>query len=93
MDNQIRKFINNVYCKKCIVPFSLEKMAKNTLYILTAEQESIFRKASGHCMYAAPGDYPWGSIIDENGNEKVVCKCENRKCFMFEDCRADLFYK
>lgn len=72
-------------------PFCLEKMEKNSLYTLTAEQESIFRKASGHCIYAAPGDYPWGSIIDENGVEKVVCKCENKKCSMFEDCRSDLF--
>ena len=74
-------------------PFCLEKMVKDPLYMnkLTNEQTAIFYKAGGHCEYAEEDDYPWGSIILENGMEKVVCKCTQKNCFNFQNCRSDLF--
>lgn len=71
-------------------PFVLNNLKKNPLIVFTKEQDAIFHKASGHCIYAFKDDYPWGSIIDEDGIEKVVCKCENKKCESFYDCRSDL---
>ena len=74
-------------------PFCLAKMVKNPLYKskLTNEQCSIFTQAGAHCEYAEKDDYPWGSVILENGMEKVVCKCKQVKCINYHDCRSDLF--
>lgn len=73
--------------------FCLEKMVKSPMYMnkLTNEQRAIFAQAGGHCEYAEKDDYPWGSVILENGMEKVVCKCTQKNCFNYTCCRADLF--
>lgn len=75
-------------------PAALEVLKINPLtnltYHFTREQDDIFYKVSVHCEYAKKNDYPWGSVLDENGNEKVVCKCENKKCELFSECRSDL---
>ena len=42
-----------------------------------------------HCAYAFKDDYPWGTIITEDGKEKVVCKCINTECIHFKSCRPD----
>lgn len=40
------------------------------------------------CAYAEPGYHPWGTkVID--GEEKLVCLCENYSCHYFKECRPD----
>ena len=88
--NDIRDDYN--FISKIIDPIALFEIAKNPLYKyrLSRLQEKIFRASSCPCAYAEPGDYSFGTIIDENGIEKNVCKCEKRSCPNFSDCRPDL---
>ncbi|MCD7789463.1 MAG: AAA family ATPase [Bacteroides thetaiotaomicron] len=69
-------------------PFGLEFMRKRNLP-MTPIQLVEFNKASMHCVYAFEGDYPFGTVIDKNGTEKVVCKCININCGNFAQCRPD----
>ncbi|MCD8378041.1 MAG: UvrD-helicase domain-containing protein [Candidatus Gastranaerophilales bacterium] len=69
-------------------PFGLEFMRKRNLP-MTPIQLVEFNKASMHCVYAFEGDYPFGTVIDKNGAEKVVCKCININCGNFAQCRPD----
>ncbi len=89
--NDIRD--DDIFISKIIDPIALFEMVKNPLYKnrLTKLQEKIFRVSSCPCRHADPGDYSFGTIIDENGVEKNVCKCEKRNCSNFSDCRSDLF--
>lgn len=84
-----REFLSNIKN-----PTALEELKKNPYtkltYHFTHEQNDIFYKVSVHCEFAKKNDYPWGSVLDKNGNEKVICKCENKKCELFYDCRSDL---
>ena len=68
-------------------PFALTELQKHSY--LTLIQKDEFRWASGHCSYAGPDDYPWGTITDPNGKDRVVCKCLNQKCHRFSICRPD----
>lgn len=55
-------------------------------YRLTPLQESEL-KYGLHCTYADPMDYPWGTISDGHGNQRVVCRCVNTGCRLFSECR------
>lgn len=68
-------------------PFSLEQLKKQ--YNLTPLQEEEYAHASVHCAYAEKGDYPWGTIINEQGIKIVVCRCLNTECSYFHSCRPD----
>ena len=68
-------------------PFALTELQKHSY--LTLIQKDEFRWASGHCAYADPNDYPWGTVTDPNGKERVVCKCLNTMCHRFSICRPD----
>ena len=70
-------------------PFGLEKLYNLYGYNLTPIQEKEYRSAAVHCAYAYKDDYPWGTIVDEDGNEHVVCKCTNTACRRFDECRPD----
>lgn len=69
-------------------PFILEIM-KKAGYDLTSIQEKEYRYASVHCAYAYQDDYPWGTIISDDGSKAVVCKCTNINCHLFKKCRPD----
>lgn len=74
-------------------PFALEKLQKSinmkrTHYTLSKIQEDISLKGI-HCSLAYEDDYPWGTIKDDEGSEKVVCKCIRKECRMFKNCRPD----
>ena len=77
-----------VFLSKIHDPFSLE-ILKNNFYTLTQLQKQEYEFASVHCAYAAKDNYPWGTIADESGEERVVCKCLNVDCKYFRDCRPD----
>lgn len=70
-------------------PFALEVMKKRGFNTVTPIQNREYLSASLHCAYAFPDDYPFGTVIDENGKERVVCKCTNTKCGYFSSCRPD----
>lgn len=70
-------------------PFGLEMLRKVQGYAFTSVQSKEFRRASVHCVNAFEDDYPWGTIVDDEGKEKVVCKCINRNCMHFRECRPD----
>lgn len=78
---------DHVFHSKIHDPFALEELQKHTY--LTLIQKDEFRWASGHCSYAAEGDYPWGTVKDEAGREHVVCRCLNTQCHRFTVCRPD----
>lgn len=70
-------------------PFALEIMCKAG-YGTTPVQKQIYNDASVHCTYALPGDYPYGTIIDNStGEARGVCKCTNINCHRFSTCRPD----
>lgn len=70
-------------------PFALEMMRKMGYEAITPIQRKEFEDASLHCAYAYKDDYPWGTIVDLEGKQKVVCKCTNTSCEFFENCRPD----
>lgn len=78
---------DSVFRSKIHDPFSLEILKKQ--YFLTNLQELEYNRASVHCLYAAPKDYPWGTIRNANGQEQVVCRCLNTECPHFRACRPD----
>ena len=73
--------------------FSLEvfnkKMVSKKIASFDSLQEKEYHIASIHCSYADPGDYPFGTINDNAGREKVVCKCLKTTCDFFKRCRPD----
>ena len=58
---------DSVFRSKIHDPFSLEILKKQ--YFLTNLQELEYNRASVHCLYAAPKDYPWGTIRNANGHD------------------------
>lgn len=69
-------------------PFGLNVM-KNRGIRFTNVQAVQYFNASGHCAYAFEDDYPWGTVIDPNGNAHQVCRCLNTECTHFKRCRPD----
>jgi len=83
---------DSVFQSKIRDPFSLEILKKRghvAVQKLTDIQEQEYRSASVHCAYAAKDDYPWGTILDSDGCERVVCRCLNIECRWFQRCRPD----
>ena len=78
---------NSVFRTKIHDPFSLEILKRTR--VLTPLQKQEYQYASLHCAYAAKDDYPWGTIKDMDGQERVVCKCLNTSCTRFKRCRPD----
>lgn len=75
-------------------PFALEKLErcirmKETNYAFSDIQKNEYERSSLHCSFAKESDYPWGTIINEAGIEKVVCRCINVECLQFRTCRPD----
>lgn len=68
--------------------FSLE-LLHNSGYILTPLQKNEYSNASLHCVYAYKDDYPFGTVVDEDGKQQVVCRCINTSCSHFQKCRPD----
>lgn len=69
-------------------PFVLEVMKKANCE-LTPMQEKEYHYASVHCVYAFKDDYPWGTIIRDDGSKAVACRCININCHLFNKCRPD----
>lgn len=69
-------------------PFSLEYLKKNYSNI-TPLQFQEYNYASLHCAYAVDDDYPWGTVRNEDGIERISCKCLNTRCKLFHKCRPD----
>jgi len=72
-------------------PFAFEKMEKLIFsgiinYKMTDLQQREIKFLSKHCSYAFKDDYPWGTV-EINGEKKVVCKCINLECAVFDKCR------
>lgn len=70
-------------------PFALEVMRNMGYKAITPIQQKEYSDASLHCAYAYKDDYPWGTIVDSEGNQKIVCKCTNTSCSLFAKCRPD----
>lgn len=75
-------------------PFALEKLErrmrmKETNYAFSDIQNNEYERSSLHCSLAPENDYPWGTVINEDGIEKVVCKCINIDCVQFSTCRRN----
>lgn len=70
-------------------PFALAIMRERNIDAITTRQKEEYDAASLHCTYAFEDDYPWGTVIDNNGEAKVVCKCTNVSCSNFKTCRTD----
>lgn len=69
-------------------PFALSKMHSEHI-ALNKLQRKQFEK-SVHCSYADDGDYPWGTVLADDGPH-VVCRCKKRDCPCFyTECRPDL---
>lgn len=82
------EFRDSVFLTKIRDPFALDYMHRQNLKMLPVQEEE-YRKASGHCSYAFDKDYPWGTELDEEGNERLVCKCQNMQCAHFKSCNPD----
>lgn len=70
-------------------PFALEWMKKLGYEAITPIQKKEFRDASLHCAYAFADDYPFGTIVNAQGIQQVVCRCTNVNCSLFTRCRPD----
>lgn len=68
--------------------FALETMQKAG-FTLSPLQQQEYRNASVHCAYAPKGDYPFGTITTNTGEQSVVCRCTNTGCRLFASCRPD----
>ena len=68
--------------------FALE-LLKKAGYHLTSLQKQEYDNASLHCVYADKDDYPFGTILSDDGQQQVVCRCINKYCGKFPTCRPD----
>lgn len=66
-----------------------DEMVSKKRASMTSLQEQEYRNASIHCYHADPDDYPFGTINDDAGCEKVVCKCLKTTCHRFKLCRPN----
>ena len=79
------EFRDSVFLTKIRDPFALDYMHRQRFKMLPVQEEE-YQKASGHCSYAFDGDFPWGTVLDENGHERLVCRCQNMQCAHFKSC-------
>ena len=86
------EFRDSVFLTKIRDAFALDYMHRQKFKMLPVQEEE-YQKASSHCSYAFDKDYPWGTILDENGNEVLTCKCQNMQCSRFRTCNPDFELK
>lgn len=75
---------------KHIYDFDALNILKNYLHgrrLSPAQNEEL--RQGAHCAKARRDNYPWGTIIDGSGRERVVCRCFEVNCKFFQDCRPD----
>lgn len=77
---------------KIRAPKALEILHKEN-FVLTHPQQLEYHQCAVQCCYADKGEYPWGTIIDEDGRQRVVCRCYKTKCSEFKYCCPDGLYK
>ena len=58
----------------------------NTAYHFTPIQDDIFSKVCVPCANADKGDFPFGMVINDRGQEELVCLCQKRECNYYEQC-------
>lgn len=68
--------------------FALEILKKSGCSLSSLQMQE-YRNASLHCAYAYKDDYPFGTVIDADGKQRVVCRCTNTTCSRFRLCRPD----
>lgn len=67
-------------------PYALATFKRlSTGYSLTPIQKEE-QQAAQRCVYAEPGEYPWGTVLID-GEMTHVCRCENYHCSYIKDCR------
>lgn len=81
-------FSDRIFISKVHDPFALKYFREQNIPFTTIQQKE-YNFAAVHCMYAYPDDYPWGTVTDENGKEKIICKCIKTDCPYFKRCRTD----
>lgn len=70
-------------------PYAISEFARKAYrYFPTPLQREINRQVGIKCSFSPEGDFCWGTVMDD-GEEKVVCKCENYACRLFSQCRPD----
>ena len=84
------EFRDSVFLTKIRDPFALEYMHCQKFKMLPV-QEKEYQKASGHCSYAFDKDFPWGTVLNEEGHERLVCRCQNMQCAHFKSCNPDFW--
>lgn len=52
-----------------------------------AQNEEL--RQGAHCSKAHRDNYPWGTVKDSSGRERVVCRCFEVSCEFFRECRRD----
>ena len=53
-------------------PFALDTMHQLGFEMITSIQQKEYQDAALHCSFAYKDDYPWGTVIDFQGKERVV---------------------
>lgn len=84
-DREFHSKIHDIFSLKIFK----DEMVSKKIADMTPLQEQEYRNASIHCFLADDADYPWGTINDNAGREKVVCKCLKTTCHCFKRCRPD----
>ena len=79
---------DRVFMSKVHDPFALKYFREQNIPFTTIQQKE-YDYAAVHCMYAYDDDYPWGTVTDESGKEKIVCRCIKTDCPYFKRCRTD----
>ncbi len=74
-------------------PLAIKEFEKRAYrYFPTQLQKEIRQRGIGtKCSFSPEGDLCWGTIRDDDGEIRVVCRCENRQCQYFHECRPDQF--
>lgn len=85
-----RQFLESIRDPRALEEVQKEVIQKHYGYEFTSLQELIYRKTSGHCLYADDGDYPVGIIKTAEGKSVSVCKCIKYTCSEFKKCRPRL---
>ena len=69
-------------------PYAISEFSrKATRYYPTSFQKKIKERGVGvKCTNSLERDFCWGTVL-QNGEEQVVCKCENYSCSLFPECR------
>lgn len=88
---------DEVFLGKIEDPAALEEMEKSKTsssfkrlpYSLSPNQREIYRRVSGHCAYAYPDDYPWGTVKRADGRIGPACRCTREDCKYFHECRVN----